>query len=125
MASLNKVQIIGNVGRDCELRYTANGTAQGQFSVAVNNRRKNGDQWEDNTEWFAVVLFADLAERVSKYVIKGVPVYCEGRLQTRSWEDNGAKHYRTELIANNVQVLVSRTDGSHYQSQDADAPAFE
>lgn len=113
MASLNKVQIIGNAGRDCELRYSANGTAQGQFSVAVNNRRKNGDQWEDNTEWFNVVVFGDTAERLSQYIVKGCQVYVEGRQQTRTWDDkeSGQKHYRWELIANNIQLLDRRADG--------------
>ena len=124
MASLNKVQIIGNAGRDSELRYSASGTAQAQFSVAVNNRRKNGDQWEDQTEWFNVIVFGDTAEKLSQYITKGAPLYVEGRLQTRSWDDKdtGAKHYRTEVIANNIQLLGQK-DGEQRatrQSQPGD-----
>lgn len=106
MASLNKVMIIGNAGKDAELRYMASGTPQATFSVAVNNRTKKNDAWVDETEWFNVVLWGATAEQVSQYITKGKPVYVEGRLQTRSWEDNsGAKHYKTELIGNIVQLL--------------------
>lgn len=114
MASLNKVMLIGNSGRDAELRYTANGTAQSQFSMAVNYRRKgaSGD-WEDATEWFNIVVFGDQAERTSQYITKGKQLYVEGRLQTRSWDDDqGVKHYRTEVIANQVLFLGSRDSGS-------------
>lgn len=110
MASLNKVMLIGNAGKDAELRYTANGTAQSQFSLAVNFRRKgvSGD-WEEATEWFNIVVFGDQAERISQYVTKGKQVYVEGRLQTRTWDDDqGQKHYRTEVIANQVLFLGSR-----------------
>ena len=110
MASLNKVMLIGNAGKDAELRYTANGTATAQFSLAVNFRRKgaSGD-WEEATEWFNIVLFADQAERLSQYITKGKQLYVEGRLQTRSWDDDqGVKHYRTEVIANTLQFLGSR-----------------
>lgn len=110
MASLNKVMLIGNTGKDAELRYTANGTAQSQFSLAVNFRRKgtSGD-WEDATEWFNIVVFGDQAERTSQYITKGKQLYIEGRLQTRTWDDDqGVKHYRTEVIANQVLFLGSR-----------------
>lgn len=110
MASLNKVMLIGNTGRDAELRYTANGTAQSQFSLAVNFRRRaaSGD-WEDATEWFNVVVFADQAERTSQYITKGKQLYVEGRLQTRTWDDDqGVKHYRTEVIASQILFLGSR-----------------
>jgi single-strand DNA-binding protein len=110
MASLNKVMLIGNAGRDAELRYLASGTAKSEFSLAVNSRRRgqSGD-WEDQTEWFNIVLFGDQAERVSQYITKGKQLYIEGRLQTRSWDDDqGAKHYRTEVIANQIQLLGSR-----------------
>ena len=85
MASLNKVMLIGNAGRDAELRYTAGGTAMSEFSMAVNYRRRgqSGDgDWEDATEWFNVKLFGNMAERVSQYITKGKQLYVEGRLQT-------------------------------------------
>ena len=124
MGSLNKAMIIGNAGREAELRYTPNGTAVSDFSVAVNTRRRgqSGD-WEDETEWFNVVLFGDQAERISQYVTKGKHVYVEGRLRTRNWEgDDGQKHYRTELLANTVQFLGSREDTGDYAPTNTSAP---
>lgn len=115
MASLNKVMLIGNAGRDAELRYLATGTPQCQFSLAVNNRRRNqqSGEWEEQTEWFNIVIWGDMAERVSQYITKGKPLYIEGRLQTRSWDDDqGQKHSRTEVIAQNVQLLGGRDGGS-------------
>lgn len=111
-ANLNKVMLIGNVGKDADLRYSSNGLATATFSLAVNNRRKRDDgEWEDQTEWFACVLFAEQAERVAQYILKGKPLYVEGRLQTRSWDDDqGVKRYRTEVIASTIQLLGSRDD---------------
>jgi len=108
--SLNKVMLIGNTGREAELRYTANGTAQSQFSLAVGYRRKSASgEWEDATEWFNIVVFGDQAERTSQYITKGKQLYIEGRLQTRTWDDDqGVKHYRTEVIANQLLFLGSR-----------------
>lgn len=111
MASLNKIMLIGNAGKDAELRYISTGTAQAQFSLAVNNRRKNQStgEWEDQTEWFNIVVWAEQAERISQYVTKGRQLYVEGRLQTRTWDDDqGQKHYRTEVIAQTIQLLGSR-----------------
>ena len=113
MANLNKVMLIGNTGKDAEMRYTANGTAQTQFSLAVNYRRRSqsGD-WENQTEWFNIVMFGDRAERVSQYITKGKQLYIEGRLQTRTWDDDqGQRHYRTEVIANQIEFLDRRGDG--------------
>lgn len=114
MAGLNKVMIIGYTGRDAELRYTANGTALSDFSVAVSRRwrsRQSGEM-EDETEWFNVTLFGDQAERISQYITKGKQLYVEGRLRTRNWDDDqGVRHYRTELIANTVQFLDRRGEG--------------
>src|SRR6185436_11553944 len=114
MAGLNKVMLIGNAGKDAELRYMATGTPQCKFSLAVNNRRRNQttNEWEDNTEWFNILIWGDTAERVSQYITKGKQVYIEGRLQTRSWDgDDGQKHYMTEVVAQTVQLLGSRADG--------------
>jgi single-strand DNA-binding protein len=110
MASLNKVMLIGNAGRDAELRYLANGTAQAQFSLAVNRNYRGPDgEWKEDTEWFNVVAWRELAERLSQTVTKGKQLYVEGRLQTRSWDDDqGQKHYRTEVIAQTVLQLGSR-----------------
>lgn len=114
MAGLNKVMLIGNAGKDAELRYMASGTPQAKFSLAVNNRRRNQttNEWEDNTEWFNILIWGDTAERVSQYITKGKQLYIEGRLQTRSWDgDDGQKHYMTEVVAQTVQLLGSREGG--------------
>jgi len=113
MGSLNKVLLIGNTGRDAEMRYLSTGTAKTEFSLAVSNRRRGASgEWEDQTEWFNIVLFGDTAERLSQYITKGKQLYIEGRLSTRNWDDDqGVRHYRTEVIANNVQFLDRRNAG--------------
>ncbi len=108
--SLNKVMIIGNLGRDPEMRYTPSGQAVTQFTVAVNRNYKGQDgAWQEETEWFRVVAWGPLAERTAEYLRKGRKVYVEGRLQTRQWEDQqGQKRYTTELVANTVTALDPR-----------------
>src|SRR5512140_1889614 len=108
--SLNKAMIIGNLGRDPEMRYTANGQAVTQFTVAVNRNFKDASgEWKEETEWFRVVAWGPLAERTAEHLRKGRKVYVEGRLQTRQWEgQDGQKHYTTELIANTVTGLDPR-----------------
>lgn len=114
MANLNKVMLIGNAGKDAELRYMATGTPQCKFSLAVNSNRRNQttNEWETTTEWFNILIWGDTAERVSQYITKGKQLYIEGRLQTRSWDgDDGQKHYMTEVVAQTVQLLGSREGG--------------
>jgi single-strand DNA-binding protein len=108
--SLNKAMIIGNLGRDPEMRYTPNGQAVTQFTVAVNrNYKDSSGEWKEETEWFRIVAWGPLAERTAEYLRKGRKVYVEGRLQTRTWEgQDGQKHYTTELIANTVTALDPR-----------------
>ena len=105
--SLNKAMIIGNLGRDPEMRYTPNGQAVTQFTVAVNrNFRGQDGNWQEETEWFRVVAWGPLAERTAENLRKGRKVYVEGRLQTRQWEDkDGQKRYTTELVAQQVTAL--------------------
>ena len=110
MRGLNKVQIIGNLGRDPEMRYTPNGKPVTSFTVAVSRSwlKPEGERVE-KTEWFNVVAWERLAEICNQYLVKGSAVYVEGRLETRSWEaDNGQKHFRTEIIANEVIILDKR-----------------
>lgn len=109
-AGLNKVMIIGNVGRDPEMRYTPGGSAVTSFSVAVSRRWTTPEnEVRDETEWFNVVAWSKLAETCNQLITKGRKVYIEGRLQTRSWEgQDGQKKYRTEVIANTMQLLDSR-----------------
>jgi single-strand DNA-binding protein len=108
--SLNKAMIIGNLGRDPEMRYTAGGQAVTQFTVAVNrNYRDANNEWKEETEWFRVVAWGPLAERTAEHLRKGRKVYVEGRLQTRQWEDkDGQKRYTTELVASTVTGLDAR-----------------
>jgi single-strand DNA-binding protein len=104
MADLNKVMLIGNIGKDPEMRFTASGSAVTTFSVATNrNFRRPDGEWEKETDWFDVVTWNQLAERCSQNLQKGSRVYVEGRLHTRSWEgQDGQRRYRTEVIANTV-----------------------
>ena len=131
--SLNKVMVIGNVGRDPEMRYLPNGTPTTSFSVAASRtwNTPEGERREE-TEWFNVVTWRRLAETVNQYVTKGRKVYVEGRLQTRSWEgQDGQKHYRTEVVASEVVLLDSRpragagTDAAPPDDIDADNLPFE
>jgi len=107
--SLNKCMIIGNLGRDPEMRYTPSGTAVTQFSVAVNrNTRDEAGEWKKETEWFRIVLFREQAERAAEWLRKGAKVYVEGRIQTRQYEKDGQTHYMTELIAERFANLDPR-----------------
>ncbi len=107
MAGLNKVMLIGNVGVDPEMRYTANGSAVTTFRLACSRTYTGQDgERKDETEWFSVVTWNKLAETCSQYLQKGRRAYVEGRLQTRSWEGpDGQRRYRTEVIANTVLFL--------------------
>lgn len=104
--SLNKVQLIGTVGRDPETKYIPSGTAVAKFSLAMNERYKDkSGQWADKTEWSDIVCWAKLAEIVGQYVKKGGRVYVEGKLSTSSWEKDGQKRYKTEIVASDIIML--------------------
>jgi single-strand DNA-binding protein len=108
--SLNKCMIIGNLGRDPEMRYTPSGQAVTQFTVAVNRNYKDAQgERQEETEWFRVVAWGQQAEFAAEYLRKGAKVYIEGRIQTRQWEgQDGQKRYTTELVANTIQNLERR-----------------
>jgi len=110
MASVNKVILVGNVGRDPELRYTQGGQPVASFSIATNERFKDKDgNWKDRTEWHRIVAWARLAEICGEYLRKGSQVYVEGRIQTRDWEDKeGNKRQTTEIVALSMQMLGRR-----------------
>lgn len=117
--SLNKCMIIGNLGKDPEMRYTPSGNAVTQMSVATNRNYQKDGEWESETEWFRVVVWGDQAERAAEYLRKGNKVYVEGRMQTRSWEgQDGQKRYTTELIANKVTSLERREKGEGYTPEE-------
>ena len=109
--SVNKVILIGNLGKDPEVKYTPSGTPVAKISLATNERYKDKDgQWQDRTEWHNVVLWQRLAEIAGEYLKKGGKVYIEGRLQTRSWDDKqtNQKKYMTEVVASDLVLLGSR-----------------
>lgn len=110
MASVNKVILIGNLGRDPETRYSADGAAIANVSVATTRRYKDSSgQQQEETEWHRVVFFGRLAEIAGEYLRKGRSVYVEGRLRTRKWTDKeGAEKQTTEIVAENMQMLGSR-----------------
>ena len=111
MRDLNKVMVIGNLGKDPEMRFTASGTPVTSFSLAVNRSYSSPDgERHQETEWFNIVAWNKLAETCNQHLGKGRRVYIEGRLQTRSWEgQDGQTRYRTEIIANDVIFLDRRT----------------
>ena len=119
---LNKVMIIGNVGRDPEMRYTPSGRPVTSFSVATSRTWTSGEgERHEETEWFNVVAWGNLAEICNSHLSKGQQVYVEGRLQTRGWEDdNGKKHFRTELVANEMILLGARHTAHHFDDADSD-----
>ena len=111
MASLNKVMSIGNVGQDPELRYTPDGNPVANFSIAVNRRRKVGDEFKDETEWFNIVCFSRTAENVNQYLSKGQKVYVEGRFQSSEYVgQDGNQRKSFEVIANDVTFLSTKSE---------------
>lgn len=110
--SVNKVILIGNLTRDPEVKYTPQGTAVAQIGIATNERFKDKDgQWQDRPEYHNIVAWQRLAEIAGEYLKKGSKVYIEGRLQTRSWEKDGQKHYKTEVVAGDLVLLGGRGEG--------------
>ena len=129
MGSVNKVILVGNLGRDIELRYTPGGAAVATLSLATTDvwNDKSG-QRQEKTEWHRVVLWGKTAETLAEYLLKGRQIYVEGRLQTRQWDDrDGNKRYTTEIRADRVVLLGGRGSGGgggqRSESQDQRAPA--
>lgn len=118
--SVNKVILVGNVGKDPEVKYSPSGTPIAKFSFATNEKYKDrNDEWQERTEWHNIVAWQRLAEIVGEYVKKGSKLYIEGKLQTSSWEDreSGTKKYRTEIVARDLVLL-----GLHENSSSDDRP---
>src|SRR5215472_3908873 len=113
--SVNKVILLGNVGKDPEIRSTGGGTMVANFTLATSDRQKDAQgNWQDRTEWHNLVAFQRTAEIVRDYVKKGTKLYIEGKIQTRSWDDkeSGQKRYRTEIIVNDLSLLSGREEGA-------------
>jgi len=133
--SVNKVILIGNLGRDPEVKFTPSGVPVAKFSIATNERYKDkGGEWQDRTEWHNIIAWQRLAEIVGEYVKKGSKIYIEGRLQTSSWDDkqSGEKRYRTEVVASDLVLLGgeqgddSRNDRhAHREQVHAGASTFQ
>jgi len=129
--SVNKVILIGNLGKDPEVKFTPSGVPVAKFSLATNENYKDkaSGEWKERTEWHNIVAWQRLAEIVGEYVKKGSKLYIEGRIQTSSWEDkqSGEKKYRTEIIANDLVLLSGRGEGAGegggYASRGASAGA--
>src|SRR6266699_2520272 len=112
--SVNKVILVGNVGKDPEVKYTPSGIPVGKFSLATDERFKDkSGEWQERTEWHNIIAWQRLAEIVGEYVRKGSKVYIEGKLQTSSWEDkqSGERKYRTEVVARDIVLLGARDNG--------------
>jgi single-strand DNA-binding protein len=113
--SVNKVTLLGNLGKDPEIKFLPSGQAVANFSIATTDRfkDKNSNEWQDRTEWHNIVAYGRTAEIVRDYVKKGNKLYVEGRLTTRSWDDkdSGKKIYRTEIVVNDLVLIGGRADG--------------
>ena len=126
MASVNKVILIGNLGKDPETRYMPNGDAVTNITLATTEtwKDKNGEK-QEKTEWHRVTFYRKLAEIAGEYLKKGRPVYVEGRLETRKWTDKaGVERYTTEVIATDMKMLGSKPGSSSYEGADRDEGSF-
>jgi len=118
---LNKVFLLGNVGKDPEIRSTQSGTTIANVSLATNERQKDASgNWVDKSEWHSLVLFNKTAEVVRDYVRKGSKILVEGRIQTRSWDSEGATKYRTEIVVNELTLLDGPVYKENYTNTDID-----
>jgi single-strand DNA-binding protein len=113
MADINHVVLVGRLTRDAELKYTASGQAVCKFSLAINRRRKNGDQWENEANYFDIVLWGKMGEAVAKLLVKGKTVGVDGELRQDRWQQqDGQNRSKVEIVASNVQLLGSPGGGS-------------
>lgn len=131
MASVNKVLLIGNLGNDPSVKFTASGQAVANFNLATSDKYKDkGGEWQERTEWHKITLWARLAEIAGEHLTKGSTVYIEGRLQTREYEKDGVKRYTTEIVGEKMQMLSPKGEkrdapaGQGQQSSN-DAPPFQ
>jgi single-strand DNA-binding protein len=124
---VNKVILIGNLGKDPEVRYMPNGNAVANITLATSEswKDKTSGEQQEKTEWHRVVMFRRLGEIAGEYLKKGSKVYIEGKLQTRKWQDNsGNDRYTTEIVADQMQMLDSRGGSANFSSESKSAPAM-
>jgi single-strand DNA-binding protein len=127
MAGVNKVIIIGNLGRDPEIKYTQGNVPVANFSVATSEswKDKATDEWHEKVEWHRIVAWRHLAERAEKHLAKGKQVYIEGKLETRKWQGkDGQDRYTTEIIARELQVLGKKDEAGGDESSKFDPPGM-
>ncbi len=117
MKDLLKVTANGRLGQAPDIRYSANGNAVANFTIACNQSKKDGDQWIEYPEWIRCVAFGRTAEVIEKYCDKGTPVLIEGTLRTRQWEKDGVKRYTTEVLVEFMRMLGSTNEGGDRQAQ--------
>ena len=116
MTDLNKVFIIGRLVRDAELKYTSSGQAVCKFSIAVNRRKKNGDQWEDEANYFDIVVWGRQGESLHPYLLKGKMIGVDGELRQDRWQQEGQNRSKVEIVASNLQLLgSSQGDKSNFR----------
>jgi single-strand DNA-binding protein len=126
MANYNRVILMGNLTRDPELRYTPNGSAVVNFSIAVNRRYKVDNEKREETSFFDIVFFGKRAETIAEYMKKGRPLLVEGRLQQRRWEtDEGQKRSKVEVVGENFQFMGGRSQDSPRPGSDSEPPEFD
>ena len=128
MVDLNHVVLIGRLTRDAELKSIASGQAVCKFSIAVNRRRKNGDQWEDEANFFDIVVWGRQGESLHQYLVKGKMIAVDGELRQDRWQQDGQNRSKVEIVANNIQLLGGNSGGggggynnSGYNSQNSGA----
>jgi single-strand DNA-binding protein len=117
--SINRVVLIGNLTRDAELKSVGNGTSLCKFSIAVNRRVKRDGEWEDEPNFFDVVLWGQRGESLHQYLIKGKMIGVDGELHQEHWQHDGQTRSRVEVIAENIQLLGSNGNGNGYQKPDS------
>lgn len=116
MADVNHVVLIGHLTRDADLKYTSGGTPVSKFSIAINKRKKQGEEWVDEASFFDIVLWGKSAENINNFLVKGKQVAVEGELHQNRWEQEGQNRSKVEIIANNVQLLGGSEGQSKNQS---------
>ena len=126
MASVNKVILVGRLGKEVELKYAPSGLTIANFSMATSESIKKGDNWEERTEWHNIILFNKAAEGAAERLKKGNMIYLEGKIQTRSWDDDkGIKHYKTEIVGNMFRNLSPKEKQESGDYQNQQNPTYE
>jgi single-strand DNA-binding protein len=124
MASFNKCILIGNLTRDVQLRFTPSGMPVADIGMAMNEKRKQGDEWVDETTFVDVTLWGKTAEVADKYLSKGSPVFIEGKLKLDTWEKDGVKQYKLKVTAERMQLIGSKGDGGGQQRTQSSSSSY-